>query len=508
MLNSFYDPQKSGVQYLEDLACAYWNSQVIFTAVELELFTYIGTEQRTLTEISKHYTSDENAMQRFLNTLTILGLLVKYGEYYYNSQLASEYLIKDKEMYQGDSILWRKELYSNWQDLKDTLIHGKRLNYIPDEKEEILKQKTKKYIKAMDCIAKSKAKEIVKHFEGLNLEGNLLDVGAGSGAFSLAFLHEFPSMRPTLFDLSSVIDITKENLEGYQCKISYHQGNILEDWNFKTEKFNVILLSNILHAYSEKEVEHILNQVAKWSDANGMIIIHDFFMEHHSLKAGLSDLNMMVNTYNGKVFEGDWVCKTLRSLGFYDEGLIPLKSDTALIIASRKKELLKEIHREPKQYLMLKLKALGFKNIQLLSSDEVCFTESAEVKCQFGCEHYGLGKCPPNSLPIEKTKKLLKEFKYGLLLEGEPPTKDFQLKIIAAEKEAYQQGFYKAFSLWAGPCSLCHQCKPQSSCPKARPSMEGSGIDVFETVKNLKETLEPVKNKNDYVKYFGLLLLE
>ncbi|AKL95366.1 O-methyltransferase [Clostridium aceticum] len=508
MLNLFYDPQKSGAQYLEDLACSYWNSQVIFTAVELELFAYIGTGSKTLAEITRHYASNENAMDRFLNTLTVLGLLVKYEACYYNSQLASEYLIKDKELYQGDSILWRKELHANWQDLKETLIHGKRLNYIPNEDEEVLKQRTKKYIRAMDCIAKSKAKEVVKFFEGLHLEGSLLDVGAGSGAFSVAFLEEFDGMKATLFDLSSVIEITKGNLADTQPNISYHQGNILEDWDLGTEKFHVILLSNILHAYSEEEVEHILSQAAKWIDPKGFIVAHDFFMEHHSLKARLSDLNMMVNTYNGKVFEGDWVCKTLKNLGFYNEGLLPLESDTALIIASKDKELLKEIHRNPKQSLMLKLRSLNFNNLQLLSTEDIAFTEAAAVKCQFGCEHYGLGKCPPNSLPIEKTKKLLEEFKYALLLEGEPPTKDFQLKILAAEKEAYQQGFYKAFSLWAGPCCLCSQCKPNSTCPQARPSMEGSGIDVFQTVRNLKGNLETLKNKNDYAKYFGLLLLE
>ncbi|AOY77160.1 DUF2284 domain-containing protein [Clostridium formicaceticum] len=508
MLNSFYDPQKSGVQYLEDLACGYWHSQVIFTAIELELFNYIGTEQKTLTEISQHYTSNENAMERFLDTLVVLGLLVRYEAYYYNSQLASAYLIKDKALYQGDSILWRKALYANWQDLKETLICGKRLHYIPNEDEEILKQRTKKYIKAMDCIAKSKAKEITKFFEGVHLGGTLLDVGAGSGAFSLAFLEDFSTLKATLFDLSSVIAITKENLADTQPNISYHQGNILEDWQLQTEKFHIILLSNILHAYSEKEVEHILNQAAKWIDPKGFIIIHDFFLEHYSLKARLSDLNMMVNTYNGKVFEGDWVCKLLKKLGFYDEGLLPLESDTALIIASKSQELLKKVHRDQKQYLMLKLKKLGFRNLQLLSTEDVAFTEVAAVKCQFGCQHYGLGKCPPNSLPIEKTKKLLKEFKYALLLEGEPPTKGFQKKILKAEKEAYQQGFYKAFSLWAGPCSLCSQCEPKSSCPQARPSMEGCGIDVFQTVKNLTGNLETVKNKNDYVKYFGLLLLE
>jgi len=38
--------------------------------------------------------------------------------------------------------------------------------------------------------------------------------------------------------------------------------------------------------------------------------------------------------------------------------------------------------------------------------------------------------------------------------------------------------------------------------------MEGSGIDVFETVRNNGETLKTLASKNEFVKYYGLLLLE
>jgi hypothetical protein len=43
---------------------------------------------------------------------------------------------------------------------------------------------------------------------------------------------------------------------------------------------------------------------------------------------------------------------------------------------------------------------------------------------------------------------------------------------------------------------------------KARPSMEACGIDVYETSRNAGFRIEPVREKSDYVKYFGLLLME
>jgi hypothetical protein len=38
--------------------------------------------------------------------------------------------------------------------------------------------------------------------------------------------------------------------------------------------------------------------------------------------------------------------------------------------------------------------------------------------------------------------------------------------------------------------------------------MEGSGIDVFETVRNNHESLKTLSERGEFVKYFALLLLE
>jgi len=82
---------------------------------------------------------------------------------------------------------------------------------------------------------------------------------------------------------------------------------------------------------------------------------------------------------------------------------------------------------------------------------------------------------------------------------------------LQAEKEAFKAGFYKAFALWAGPCALCDPCTTESVCRNtrdSRPSMEGAGIDVFETVRRAGLSLRTLNNQGDFVKYFALVLLE
>ncbi|MEL7567234.1 MAG: DUF2284 domain-containing protein [Dehalobacterium sp.] len=58
---------------------------------------------------------------------------------------------------------------------------------------------------------------------------------------------------------------------------------------------------------------------------------------------------------------------------------------------------------------------------------------------------------------------------------------------------------------------MCQECSGDFKCKntkEARPSMEASGIDVFETVRRAGIPLRTVAEGDDFVKYFAILLLE
>ena len=62
----------------------------------------------------------------------------------------------------------------------------------------------------------------------------------------------------------------------------------------------------------------------------------------------------------------------------------------------------------------------------------------------------------------------------------------------------------------AGPCDLCDTCAQGKECPtpeKARPSMEGCGIDVFTTVRNAGLKIDVVHNEDDEYSFFALVLV-
>lgn len=508
------DPQENGPQYLEDLATGYWYSETLFTAVELGIFTLLEPEGKELVEIARILYLNQAGLQRFLQALCALGLLDKYEKIYFNTRISKEFLVKGRENYQGESILWRKNLFPNWRSLRRCLKKGGRVRFSKqDEGQEQIVRRIRRYGRAMGSVATSKMTEMLPFLDNLFLTGDILDVGSGPGTISAGLLEHFPEARATLMDIPEVLDYARELLEKTEQggRFDYHPANILEPWELRKDHYNLIILSNIVHAYSEVEIVDVLDRAVASLKPGGLILIHDFFLEHYQEKASLFDMNMFVNTFNGKVYEARWVREQLELRKLCVTELLPLGSDTALIFAAKDAESLQNLCLDRKSQLKARIKRHGFHSVHSITVEDIKIPGWVDLRCQYGCENYGKPHCPPDSFSPQKTREMLADYNHCLLLEGTPPTEDFQRLVLKAEKEAFTAGYYKALAFWAGPCALCEKCSREKGCRNSkdsRLSMEGAGIDVFATVQRAGISLRTLVDKGDYVKYFAILLLE
>ncbi|MFQ5862237.1 MAG: DUF2284 domain-containing protein [Candidatus Brocadiales bacterium] len=156
---------------------------------------------------------------------------------------------------------------------------------------------------------------------------------------------------------------------------------------------------------------------------------------------------------------------------------------------------------------------LGATEAKIIPISSVVVEPWVQMKCRFGCPHYNKSKtCPPFAPTYRETKDALRCYRRGILIEGQPPGKEFTELLLKLELGANIAGFHKAFAMGAGPCPLCHKC-PEENEPclmpyHARPSMEACGIDVFQTVRDNGFEIRFLEEKGAYVRYFGLILLE
>ncbi|HID92777.1 MAG TPA: DUF2284 domain-containing protein [bacterium (Candidatus Stahlbacteria)] len=165
-------------------------------------------------------------------------------------------------------------------------------------------------------------------------------------------------------------------------------------------------------------------------------------------------------------------------------------------------------------------KKWGATNAKIIKPENVIVAEWVRLKCQYGCGGYGeCLTCPPHSPTPDFTRKMLKYYSRALLITYEKVKYDNEIElrtdirenVAELERRLFLDGYYKAFGMAAGPCSICDFCDVNKSCKfprKARPSMEACGIDVYETMHNAGFKLEVVQSQEDYCTLAGLILID
>ncbi len=162
------------------------------------------------------------------------------------------------------------------------------------------------------------------------------------------------------------------------------------------------------------------------------------------------------------------------------------------------------------------------KEVKQIKPESVVTAAWVRFKCQFGCQEHGSSYCcPPDTPTPEQTRAVLDCYERAMLFHIEvPDSKDkwtycsnmFDM-IVKLEGEMFKDGFYKALAFLAGPCPLCEKCGKLTGEPcrlndRARPSMEGTGIDVYKTVRNNGFVLETLKEMTETMNLFCLMLVD
>jgi 5-hydroxybenzimidazole methyltransferase len=512
------DIAAEGFQRLEDLATAYWYSEVLFTALELNIFGLLGDESAAAEELANRAGYEADGLNRFMAALVALGLIVEHEGKFANGPLAAHYLRPGNEAYTGDFLLYRRYLTSHWQRLRDRIRQGVRANDRPlDETPEVFRERTLAYVRAMDLQARIKAAEGVDLLDKVLSRPpvRVLDVGGGAGAWCRALLSRWPEVRPVLFDLPETLAAARQlyaNELDWQG-IEVISGNILTP-HIQGASFDLILLSNILHAYGPSEAGAILHYCASCLAPSGLVLIHDYLADLHDVdpvKGTLYDLHMLINTFNGRIYRLEELLAMLREAGLKHVRLRHLHTDTSLLLANQAGMPALELIT-PHEMLIAQAKQQGFDRVRVIQTSEIAVEPWVRLKCRFGCSNYDQSPgCPPYALDEEEMVATICRYRHALLVQGTPPAKAFHDQLLAVEKAIFLGGYAEALAFGSGPCPVCASCAADGRCrfpEKLRPSLEACGVDVYETARRAGIHLNPVQHPLGYVKYVGLVLFD
>jgi hypothetical protein len=332
---------KTAAQTLEDLACAYWLSDALFAAIELRLFGFLGIDTKTLPELARAADCLEEPLLRLLTALAELRLVAVDEDRWHNLPLACRHLIPGTPEYLGDFLLYRRYLQKPWQGLAAT-VAGRPLP--PGlSRHDDYPSRNLHYVRALDQLARLKAQEIACLLAEIPWHGPILDIGGGAGALSRALVkHQVSRSLPpqqatqaTLFELPEVLAAARTlypDPNDWQ-DISTQAGDFRSNTLDGNQRFGLVLMSNFLHTYDEVTAHQCLKQALALLAKNGHLLIHDYCPDRTPVKGQLYDLNMMLNTHQGRCFTAHTLCDWLTACGMSDPRIIDLPSDSSLILA-------------------------------------------------------------------------------------------------------------------------------------------------------------------------------
>jgi len=120
--------------------------------------------------------------------------------------------------------------------------------------------------------------------ERVSLDGakTLLDVGGGSGIYSIAWLRRHPTLRAIVWDRPEVLKVASEMAQQYGVadRLECVPGDMFAD---PVPACDVCLLSNILHDWDEPECRTLVQRCAAALNPGGRLLIHDVLLnDDHS----------------------------------------------------------------------------------------------------------------------------------------------------------------------------------------------------------------------------------
>jgi predicted metal-binding protein len=159
----------------------------------------------------------------------------------------------------------------------------------------------------------------------------------------------------------------------------------------------------------------------------------------------------------------------------------------------------------------------GADEAKVVPARAVVAADWVRLKCQFGCGGWNKRLCcPPHTPTPETTRRVLGEYRRALIYAYRPHdnlrSRRKMARLLAAiERQAFLDGFHKAFGLGAGPCRFCAECDTSRRCRfpyLARPSLESCGVDVYTTCRNAGIELHVVTSLDQTPKYVSVVLVD
>ncbi len=316
---------------ISELIRGFMPSRAVLTALELDVFTAVG-EGGTAEQIAAKIRTNARATGMLLNALASLKLLEKCEGAFRNTPLSARFFVEGTPDSARTAQLHIANIWKSWSTLSDAVRAGTSVAPRGDG------DSVTPFIAAMDHNARGRARAVVQA-AGIDGARHMLDLGGGSGAYSIAFAKAAPALRVDIVDLPEVVPITEEHIRkaGLAERISTREGDMLTI-PLERGRYDLVLLSAICHMYSPEENRQLFRRAYDTLAPEGRLVVADFILEADKTAprfGALFALNMLVNTRAGASYSEPEYETWLKEAGFAEAKRVRIPGPVNLMIATK-----------------------------------------------------------------------------------------------------------------------------------------------------------------------------
>lgn len=328
-----------------EVGLAFWPSKVLLSAVEIGVFTTLGSKAMTGRQLLDALKLHPRANPDFFDTLVALRFLDRDGvgpeARYRNTQETAAFLDRNNPQFIGGFLeMANARLYPFWGNLTEGLRTGQPQNEIKQSGKSMFEElyskpeRLEQFMDAMSGISAGNFQALAEIFDFSKYK-TLCDIGGATGQLSMFVAKKHPHMRCVTADLPQATAIAEKKIasSGLSDRVSAKSIDFFSD---SFPKSDVITMGMILHDWNLERKKMLIQKAYDALPTGGAFIVVENLIDDARRENAfglMMSLNMLIEFGEAFDFTGADFGGWCREAGFKKIEIIHLAGPASAGVA-------------------------------------------------------------------------------------------------------------------------------------------------------------------------------
>ena len=334
------EPKAVSPEHILQIGLGFWASKTLLSAVEMELFTELAKQPRTLEDLQGRMGLHPRSARDFLDALVSLGFLRRDGGTYANTPETGIFLDKAKPSYIGGILeMASHRLFGFWNHLTEALRTGLPQNEVKTGGPSMFSAlyadpaRLRGFLQAMTGISHGANLTIATKFPWKGYK-TFVDVGTAQGDLAAQVALAHPHLSGTGFDLAEVGPIFEDYIShnNIATRLKFTAGDFFND---PIPKADVVMMGHILHDWDLAQKKALIRKAYDALPQGGAFIVYESIIDDDRRRNTfglLMSLNMLIETPGGFDYTGADCVGWMKEAGFKEARVEHLVGPDSMVV--------------------------------------------------------------------------------------------------------------------------------------------------------------------------------